>query len=253
MTDLHAPVPVALPAASPAATPAPARVAGVPAVLVVDVGGSHVKLLATGAAAPRKIDSGRTMTAAQMVDAVRTATADWPHDVISIGYPGPVVAGAPAQEPVNLAPGWVGFDFAAAFGRPVRMINDAAMQALGSYTGGRMLFLGLGTGLGSALVVDGIVQPLELAHLPYRRERTFEEYVGAAGLQRLGKERWRKHVTAVLTILRHAMQADTVVVGGGNARRIDALPPWAARGENALAFTGGFRLWTETASQVPRR
>jgi polyphosphate glucokinase len=219
-------------------------------ILVVDVGGTHVKLLATGRANRVKLDSGPTLTPERMVAAVREATRDWAYDVVSIGYPGPVRDGRPVREPHNLGPGWVGFDFAAAFGRPARVINDAAMQALGSYEGGRMLFLGLGTGLGSALVVDGIVQPLELAHLPYRRGHTFEQYVGAAGFTRLGRRRWRRFVADVTARLAAAMQVDYVVLGGGNAKELDGLPPGARLGTNANAFKGGFRLW-QPAEGIP--
>jgi predicted NBD/HSP70 family sugar kinase len=219
-------------------------------ILVIDVGGTNVKLLATGQTERTKLDSGPTLTPERMVAAVLEATRDWAYDAVSIGYPGPVREGRAMREPRNLAPGWVGFDFAAAFGRPTRMINDAAMQALGSYDGGRMLFLGLGTGLGSALVVDGIVQPLELAHLPYRRGRTFEEYVGVAGRDRLGTRRWQRFVADVVGILCTALQADYVVVGGGNVKKIETLPPGARRGANANAFIGGFRLW-EAARGAP--
>ena len=219
-------------------------------ILVVDVGGTHVKLFATGRPDRVKLDSGPTLTAERMVAAVQQATSDWTYDVVSIGYPGPVRHGRPAAEPQNLGPGWVGFDFAARFGRPVRMINDAAMQALGSYEGGRMLFLGLGTGLGTALVVDGIVQPLELAHLPYRRGHTFEDYVGAAGLERLGRRRWRHYVADVTERLAEAMQVDYVVLGGGNSKKLDGLPRGARLGANANAFAGGFRLW-EPAEGMP--
>jgi len=212
-------------------------------ILVVDVGGTNVKLLASGRPERIKIDSGRTLTPERMVSVVRQATSGWTYDVISIGYPGPVRNGRPAVDPRNLAPGWVGFDFERAFGKPVRIINDAAMQALGSYAGGRMLFLGLGTGLGSALVVDGIVQPLELAHLPYRRGHTFEEYLGIAGLERLGRRRWRHYVADVTQRLRDAMQVDYVILGGGNAKKLDEPPPGARLGANANAFAGGFRLW----------
>lgn len=212
-------------------------------ILVVDVGGTNVKLLATGRTERVKFASGPTLTPERLVALVGEATVGWRYDVLSIGYPGPVRDGRPAKDPHNLGPGWVGFDFAAAFGRPVRMINDAAMQALGSYEGGRMLFLGLGTGLGSALVVDGIVQPLELAHLPYRKRRTFEEYVGMAGLARLGRRRWRRYVADVVPRLATALQADYVVLGGGNVKLLDLLPPGARAGSNAHAFTGGYRLW----------
>lgn len=219
-------------------------------ILVIDVGGTHVKLLATGHPDRLKLDSGPDLTPERMVEAVRGATSDWTYDVVSIGYPGPVRHGSPAAEPHNLGPGWVGFDFGQAFGRPVRMINDAAMQALGSYEGGRMLFLGLGTGLGSALVVDGIVQPLELAHLPYRRGHTFEDYVGAAGLERLGRRRWRQFVADVTERLMAATQADYVVLGGGNSKKLAELPRGARLGANANAFAGGFRLW-EPAEGTP--
>jgi polyphosphate glucokinase len=219
-------------------------------ILVVDVGGTHVKLLATGRPERVKLDSGPTLTAEHMVAAVREATLGWGYDVVSIGYPGPVRDGRPAAEPKNLAPGWVGFDYERAFGRPVRIINDAAMQALGSYEGGRMLFLGLGTGLGSALVVDGLVQPLELAHLPYRRGLSFEDFVGVAGLERVGRRRWRAYVADVTERLAEAMQVDYVVLGGGNSKKLDALPRGARLGANANAFAGGFRLW-EPAAGMP--
>ena len=212
-------------------------------VLVIDVGGTHVKVLVTGHKNPVPLDSGPGMTARKMVAAVRQATAGWKYDVVSIGYPGPVVHGHPVSEPHNLGPGWVGFDFRKAFGRRVRIINDAAMQALGSYRGGRMLFLGLGTGLGSALIVDGVLEPMELAHLPYKKGRTYEDYVGAAGLKRLGKKRWRYHVIQVVKQLRTALQADEVVLGGGNARLLKTLPPRVRLGDNAKAFLGGLRLW----------
>jgi polyphosphate glucokinase len=184
-----------------------------------------------------------------MVAKVRALTADWAYDVISIGFPGLVVHGRIAAEPSNLGRGWVGFDFGAAFGLPVRIINDAAMQALGSYEGGRLLFLGLGTGLGSAMIVDGRPEPMELAHLPYRKGRTYEDYVGAAGLRRLGRAKWRKHVWAMVALLRTALEPDTVVLGGGNAVRLEPLPPGVRLGNNLNAFTGGFRLWREGGIQ----
>ena len=212
-------------------------------VLVIDVGGTHVKVLATGRRVPIKIPSGPKLTAREMVHAVRDATADWKYDHVSIGYPGPVRNGEPLENPWNLGPGWVGFDFAKAFGRPIRLVNDAAMQALGSYEGGRMLFLGLGTGLGSALVHDGVLIPLELAHLPYQDGKTYEQWVGEGGLQRLGKHRWRRHVAKVVELLSAAFLADYVVLGGGNVRHIKRLPKGARRGKNANAFTGGYRLW----------
>lgn len=213
-------------------------------ILVIDVGGTHVKALATGARTPVKIESGPAMSAADMVRAVRDATAHWSYDVISIGYPGPIRDGRPAREPFNLAPGWVGYDFAAAFERPVKIINDAAMQALGSYDGGRMLFLGLGTGLGSALVLrHDVVVPLELAHMPYRKGHTYEDYLGRAGLERLGKKRWRRHVARVVAIVETGLQADYTVLGGGNAKLLRDLPDNARLGANRNAFRGGYRLW----------
>lgn len=219
-------------------------------ILVIDIGGTNVKLLATGCAERVKVASGPTLTPERMVALVRAATRGWAYDVVSVGYPAPVRDGRPAAEPRNLGPGWLGFDFAAALERPTRVVNDAAMQALGSYEGGRMLFLGLGTGLGSALVIDGIVQPLELGHLPYRRRGTFEAYVGAAGLARFGRRRWRRFAVDVTTRLAEAMQADYVVVGGGKAKHLDPLPPGVRRGSNANAFVGGFRLW-EAAFGTP--
>jgi polyphosphate glucokinase len=212
-------------------------------VLVLDVGGSHVKVLATGRRTPIKIPSGPHMTAAAMVRDVRVATASWKYDVVSIGYPGAVLHGKPVAEPRNLGRGWVGFNFRQAFGCAVKVMNDAAMQALGSYRGGRMLFLGLGTGLGSAMIIDGVLEPMELAHLPYKKGRTYEEYVGKAGLERLGKKKWRRAVVDVVTRLKSALEAGDVVIGGGNAKRLPSLPPGCRRGRNANAFAGGFRLW----------
>jgi polyphosphate glucokinase len=213
-------------------------------ILVIDVGGTHVKVLATGRTQRVKFPSGPSMTPGQMVAAVRAATIGWKYDVVSIGYPGAVVHGGPISEPRHLGSGWVGFDFTKAFGRPVRMVNDAAMQALGSYHGGRMLFLGLGTGLGSALIVENVLEPMELAHLPYKKGRTYEDYVGRAGLERQGKKKWRHQVHAVVRQLTSAVQADDVVLGGGNARRLKTLPPGARLGNNANAFQGGYRLWS---------
>jgi polyphosphate glucokinase len=215
-------------------------------VLVVDVGGTHIKLLASGQREPSKIDSGPTMTAAKMVAAVKPLIADWSYDVVSIGYPGPVLHGRPLAEPRNLGSGWVGFDFRKAFRRPVKIVNDAAMQALGSYRGGRMLFLGLGTGLGCALVVDGRVEPMEIAHLPYQKGGTYEDYVGARGLARLGKKRWRRYVKDVVKRLRAALAAELVVLGGGNAKLMKKLPVGVRLGSNENAFRGGFKLWAES-------
>jgi polyphosphate glucokinase len=215
-------------------------------ILVIDVGGTHIKLTATGRRTPIEIPSGPTMTAKKMVRLVRKAVAGWKYAAISIGYPGPVLHGKPVSEPRNLGGGWVGFDFRKAFGRPAKLINDAAMQALGSYTRGRMLFLGLGTGLGSALIVDGVLEPMELAHLPYQKGRTYEDYVGAAALKRSGKKKWRRDVRKVIKLLKRALQADTVVVGGGNAKLLHQLPTGVRLGTNSNAFVGGYRLWTRT-------
>jgi len=214
-------------------------------VLVIDIGGSKVKTKVTGDADRRAVRSGPGMTAAEMVAAVRTLSQGLRYDVVSIGYPGPVLDGRILREPRNLGDGWVEFDFQAAFGRPVKVINDAAMQALGGYRGGRMLFLGLGTGLGSAMVLPGAVQPMELAHLPYKKGMTFEDYVGNRGLERLGKKKWRKEVAAVVACLRAALVSDYVVLGGGNARVLKELPPDTFLGPNENAFVGGFRLWDE--------
>ncbi len=216
-----------------------------PKILVIDIGGTHVKALATGRQHEIKISSGPKMTPAKMVAALKTATAGWNYEVVSIGYPGAVVHGRPVSEPCHLGRGWVGFDFRKALGRPVKMINDAAMQALGSYRSGRMLFLGLGTGLGSALIVADALEPMELAHLPYKHGRSYEDYVGLAGLKRSGKKHWRRHVDKVTRLLRSAVQADDVVLGGGNARRLKKLPAGARLGKNSHAFKGGFRLWTK--------
>ena len=217
-------------------------------ILVVDIGGTHVKVLATGHKKPVEIPSGPKMTPATMVAAVRAATVDWKYDAVSIGYPGPVVHGRPFIEPCHLGRGWVGFDFKKAFDRPIKFINDAAMQALGSYQGGRMLFLGLGTGLGSALIVDNVLEPMELGHLPYKKGRSYEDYVGLAGLKRLGEKKWRHHVKEVVGKLKAAMQADYVVLGGGNAKKLKKLPPGARLGNNANSFLGGYRLWTKRYS-----
>jgi polyphosphate glucokinase len=214
---------------------------------VIDVGGTNVKVLVSGQRQPIKIPSGPRMTPKRMVSEVQEAVNDWAYDVVSIGYPGAVLHGKPIGEPRNLASGWVGFNFRRAFGRPVKLINDAAMQAWGSYKGGRMLFLGLGTGLGTALVIDGMLEPMELAHLPYRKGRTYEEYVGKTGLERLGKKKWRRHVADVIIRLRAALEVQDVVVGGGNAKLLDRLPRGVRRVDNANAFAGGVRLWRAAA------
>jgi predicted NBD/HSP70 family sugar kinase len=215
-------------------------------VLVVDVGGTHIKVRVTGLREEREIPSGAAMTAARMVRDVKGIAKDWEYDAVSIGYPGPVIHGRPVREPYNLGGGWVGFDFGKAFGRPVKVINDAAMQALGSYKGGRMLFLCLGTGLGSAMIVDGILEPMELAHLPYKNGKTYEEYVGERGLKRLGKKKWRRHVADVVKQLKDALLAEYVVLGGGNSKRMARLPPGTRRGDNRNAFLGGARMWEKT-------
>jgi polyphosphate glucokinase len=218
------------------------------AVLAIDVGGTHVKVLASGRRTPLAIPSGASMTARQMVRDVRKETAGWTYDVVSIGYPGPVLHGMPVSEPINLGGGWVGFDFARAFGKPVRLINDAAMQAVGSYRGGRMLFLGLGTGLGSALIIDGVLEPMELAHLPYKKGKTYEEWVGVAALEHFGKKKWRREVADVVSRLQAALEADDVVVGGGNAKFLrPPLGKGVRLGANANAFIGGYRLWKDPA------
>jgi len=214
-------------------------------ILAVDVGGSHVKLLVSGdEGEPRRFESGPGLTAQEMVAGVTALTGDWTYDVVSVGVPSPVHAGRIAADPVNLGPGWVGFDFEKAFGRPTKLVNDAAMQALGSYEGGKMLFLGLGTGLGSALVVDGTVEPMELGHLPFRM-KTFEDYVGDLGRKRLGKKKWQKAVAETVERLTAALEPDYVVLGGGNAKRLDELPANARLGANDNSFVGAFRLWEQ--------
>ncbi len=218
----------------------------VKSVLVVDVGGTSVKILATGQSEHRSFPSGPTLTPGRMISEVKKLAEDWNYDAVSIGYPGPVMDGRPITEPYNLGRGWVGFDFGAAFGRPVKIVNDAAMQALGSYRGGKMLFLGLGTGLGSTIIVDGVMEPMELGHLPYKK-RTYEDYVGRAGLMRHGKKRWRSDVADVVARLVAALEPDDTVLGGGNAKKLETLPPHCRAGDNANAFRGGFKLW-EAAS-----
>jgi polyphosphate glucokinase len=212
-------------------------------ILVIDVGGTHVKLLATGQSEERQISSGKSMTASKMVREVKRATKGWEYNCVSIGYPGPVIQGRPLREPYNLGGGWVRFRFSKAFGCPVKVINDAAMQALGSYNGGRMLFLGLGTGLGSAMIVDGLVEPMELAHLPYKNGKTYEDYLGIRGLKKLGKKKWRQHVAAVVEQFKGTLEAEYVVLGGGNSKNLKDLPPDTPLGDNRNAFVGGFRLW----------
>jgi predicted NBD/HSP70 family sugar kinase len=212
-------------------------------VLVIDVGGTHVKIRVTGGKEQVPIPSGPKMTALQMVADVKKAAAGLKYDAISVGYPGPVVHGRIAREPFNLGKGWLGFNFKKAFGCPVKVINDAAMQALGSYQGGRMLFLGLGTGLGSALIIDGVIEPMELAHLPYKDGRTYEDYLGVAGLKHLGKAKWRREVKKVVKLFRAALQVDYCVIGGGDAKLLKKVSPDTYLGDNSNAFLGGCRLW----------
>jgi polyphosphate glucokinase len=219
-------------------------------VLVIDVGGTHVKILATGQREHRKFDSGPQLNAEWMVQGVKELAADWDYDVVTIGYPGLVLRGRPVAEPHNLAHGWVGFDYESSFECPVRIINDAAMQALGGYQGGKMLFLGLGTGLGSALIVDGIVEPMELGHLPYRKGN-YEDYVGIRGLERRGKKKWREAVSDVVARFVAALEPDDVVLGGGNVKKLKELPPGCRAGDNANAFLGGFRVWEESRDGQP--
>jgi polyphosphate glucokinase len=212
-------------------------------ILVIDVGGTHVKLKLGSRPQTGEFESGPKLTANAMVAKVKKLTGNWRYDVVSIGYPGPVAGNRPIAEPHNLGRGWAGFDFAKAFRRPVKLVNDAVMQALGSYRGGRMLFLGLGTGFGSAMIIDGVIEPMELAHLPYKKGNSFEHYLGSEGLRRSGLRKWRKHVTAVVKVLIAALEPQYVVLGGGNVTKIKRLPPRTRRGDNDKAFVGGIRLW----------
>src|SRR6202167_3555968 len=220
-----------------------------PRTLVVDVGGTNVKMRAAGRKDVLKVPSGPTLTAGKTVSVVKENTRGWDFDRISLGYPGPIINGRPLREPHNLGSGWVGFDFQKAFGVPVKIINDAAMQALGSYKGGRMLFLGLGTGLGSAMIADGVVEPMELAHLPYKRGKTYEDYLGIRGLKRLGRKKWKQQVAKVVSLLREALEPGEVVLGGGNVKKLKKLPPGTRLGSNENAFRGGFELWKEDADE----
>jgi polyphosphate glucokinase len=222
-----------------------------PKVLVIDVGGTNVKLLATGQKEPRKYPSGPTMTPRKMVSLVKKSVSDWKFDCIALGYPGPIINGRPLREPHNLGRGWVGFNFQKAFGCPVKILNDAAMQAVGSYKGGRMLFLGLGTGLGSAMIVNGILQPMELAHLIYKNAKSYEDYLGLRGLERLGKKKWRRYVAKITKQLKTALEAEYVVLGGGNSKKLKELPPGARLGSNENAFLGGFRMWQKNQVANP--
>ena len=217
-------------------------IAAVKRVLVVDVGGTHVKLLASGQSAVTKLDSGPDLTPQLMMNAVKAATAGWDFNLVAIGFPSPVVHGRILKEPINLGTGWVGFNFDEAFGKPVRIANDATMQALGSYTDGRMFFIGLGTGMGTALVDNGYAVSLEVAHLPYK-QKTFEDYIGAKGMKRAGQDRWQRRVHKIAEDLCDAFVCDYVVLGGGNSKLLTSLPPRARLGDNANAFKGGFRMW----------
>ena len=219
--------------------------------LVIDVGGTNVKFLLEGDAESKRFPSGPTLTPAAMVSGVRDQLAGVEFDRITIGFPAPIVGGKATRDPVNLGAGWTEFDFETAFEKPVRVINDAALQAIGSYDGGKMLFLGLGTGLGSAMVIDHVVLPLEFAHLPYRKKQTYEDFVGHRGLERLGKKKWHEAVADVVDRLSTAVVADYVVLGGGNAKKLKSWPEKARKGDNAHAFTGGLRLWSEPRYRLP--
>jgi polyphosphate glucokinase len=218
-------------------------------VLVIDIGGTHVKVFATGQNAHREFDSGPDLTPKRMINGVRKLVADWKYDVVSIGFPGPILRNRPVSEPWNLGKRWAGFNFESAFKCPVKVVNDAAMQALGSYKGGKMLFLGLGTGLGSALIVDGIVEPMELGHLPYKKA-TFEDYVGIRGLKKYGKKKWRSLVADVVKRLVAALEPDDVVLGGGNVKKLKKMPSACRAGDNDNAFLGGFRLWQKSKARA---
>jgi polyphosphate glucokinase len=219
-------------------------------ILVIDIGGTNVKMLASGHDAPRKFPSGPGLTPEQMVEGVLSATKDWEYEAVSIGFPGPVLCGQPMTEPVNLGGGWMGFDFEAAFGRPVKVINDAAMQALGSYQGGKMLFLGLGTGVGAAVILDGVLEPLEIGRFHYKK-RTLEHYLGDRGRKRQGREKWQRRVEEAVARFVEVLKPTDVVLGGGNAKKLKPLPPGTRLGDNAFAFLGGFRLWDRDA--IPLR
>ena len=218
-------------------------------VLAIDIGGTSVKILASGEKESRKFPSGPHLTPREMVAGVKKLARGWKFEAVSMGYPGMVIHNHPVAEPRNLGRGWIGFDYRAAFGKPVKIVNDAAMQALGSYKGGKMLFLGLGTGLGSTVIADGIVEPMELAHLPYRKG-TYEDYVGLRGLERRGKKKWRRHVAKVVGQLTAALEPDDIVLGGGNVKKLKELPSGCRRGDNANAFLGGFRLWEDKKGKI---
>lgn len=223
---------------------------GEPAVLAIDIGGSHVKILASTGGGERRAVSGPVMDAAAMADAVEKLAAGLRYDVVAMGYPGPVIHNRILAEPHNLGQGWIGFDFGARFAKPIKIVNDALMQAIGSYEGGRMLFLGLGTGLGAAMIVDNVAQPMEIAHLPYRKSRSFEDYLGEASLEKRGRKKWTGYVFDAVERLTAALEPDYVVIGGGNVDKLEALPPKARRGDNANAFKGGFALWLDPTLKV---
>jgi len=223
---------------------------GSKAVLAIDIGGSHVKARISAGGEKRRIVSGPEMTADRMVQAISGLVSDWHYDVVSIGFPGPVEKQRPAAEPFNLGGGWKGFDFAEAFGKPVKLVNDATMQAIGAYGGGRMLFLGLGTGLGSAMIVESVCVPMELAHLPYKKHASFEDFIGEHGLQRRGTKKWRKSVFKIVEKLQAALLPHYIVIGGGNVERLKEMPPNCRRGDNEDAFTGGFRLWSDDRIKI---
>jgi polyphosphate glucokinase len=220
-------------------------------VLVIDVGGTHIKVAGSWDRVTHRIPSGPTLTAADMVRGVLELTKDWDYEAVSVGYPGPVKDNRPFKEPINIGGGWTTIDFQKAFGKPVKCINDAAMQALGSYSGGRMLFLGLGTGLGTSIVDHWRVEPLEIAHLPYRKGKSYEDYLGDAGMKALGDERWEKHVHKVCELFRAALLCDGIVLGGGNARKLVNLPEASTRGANENAIIGGIRLWERSGDTEP--
>ncbi|MGH9513991.1 MAG: ROK family protein [Terriglobales bacterium] len=220
-------------------------------ILILDVGGTHVKAMVTGTTRQIEIESGPAMTPQAMIRKIKQAFKGASYDVVSIGYPGPVVHGKPLREPHNLGCGWVGFNFRKALGKPVKMINDAAMQALGGYKSGRLLFLGLGTGLGSAMIADGVVEPMELAHLPYKHGKTYEDYLGLGALKRLGRKKWEREVGEVVVLLRSALEPDEIVIGGGNVKKLKRLPPGTREGNNKNAFRGGVKMWNPRAD--PRR
>ncbi len=218
-------------------------------ILVIDIGGNNVKMLASGQTEPRKFPSGPKLTPARMVAGVKKLAADWEYDAVSIGIPGPVLLGQLILDPANLGPGWVGFDFSHSFGAPVKIINDAAMQALGSYKSGKMLFFGLGTGLGTAMVIDGVAESREVAHLRYKKGRTLEDYVGVHARKRLSKKKWRKHVDTIVSFFVERIHPDDVVLGGGEVKNLKKLPEGCRAGDNANAFLGGFRLWEEASEE----